>query len=107
MKYDNRPRTRQTFVVTGLEHVGARAGNERRVFHIHGSSGLLAIWGTAAKDMRNIEAIEAAKVQYGFPLEVECDWIEPDDYEAEHFRHKYWVWETDHLVVRSLGTPRS
>lgn len=55
----------------------------------------MAIWGTAHGDMRNITVVEAA----GFPVTIECDWIEPDDYELREFGRRYWVREADHLRV--------
>jgi len=44
MKYDNRARTRQSFTLTGREHRGAPAGNERLVWYVEGESGLLAVY---------------------------------------------------------------
>ena len=100
MKYDGKPRTRQVFTLTGVEHRGSRAGNERLVCHVKGEHGLLAIWGTSGVGMRHIEEVEGLE----FPLTIECDWIPPDDYEAEHFNHRYWVWETDYFrVVGAVG----
>lgn len=98
-KYSNKPRTRQTFTLVGLEHSGARAGNERRVYHVKGDAGLLAVWGTAGEDMRHIQLMEARIARAGFPVTIECDWIPPDEYERDRFRHRYWVWQDDHLVV--------
>jgi len=37
--------------------------------------------------------------QSGFPITIECDWIEPDPYEAENFGHRYWVWQTDYFKI--------
>jgi hypothetical protein len=99
MKYDTRTRTRQTFTLTGREHRGARAGNDRLVCHVKGDSGLLAVWGTAAGGMQHIKALEAHVHRSGYPVTIECDWIQPDLYEAEHFGHRYWVWETDHFQI--------
>lgn len=45
---------------------------------LKGEKGLLAIWGTAGNEMRHIQEVERA----GFPVTVECEWIEPDAYEA-------------------------
>jgi hypothetical protein len=45
--------------------------------------------------MQHIKAVE----RVGFPLTIECDWIEPDTYEATNFGHKYWVREGDHLRI--------
>ena len=95
MKYRGRLRTCQTFTLTGLEHRGAKAGNERLVCFLEGESGLLAIWGQAGVDMRHIEDVERA----GFPVTVECDWIEQGDYEARNFGHRYWVPEDDYFVI--------
>ena len=95
MKYENRRRTRQVFTLTALEHRGAREGNERLVCFIKGEAGLLAIWGTRNVNMGHIELVE----QLGFPLTIECDWIEPDPYEAQHFGHRFWVWQTDYFKV--------
>ena len=95
-KYSGRPRSRSIFTLTGVEHRGARDGNERLVCFVQGERGLLAIWGRAGVDMRHIFEVE----QHGFPLTIECDWIDPDPYEARVFGHQYWVPETDHLVIR-------
>src|SRR5262245_3537148 len=94
-KYGNRKRTRQTFTLTGQEHRGARQGNERLVCYVKDDKGLLVILCTAKENMANIFLIERS----GFPVTIECDWVEPDEYEQEHFRHRYWVRETDHLVI--------
>lgn len=99
MKYENRKRTRQTFTLTGREHRGARAGNERLVCHVKDEPGLLAVWGTAPAGMQHIGALESEVARTGYPVTIECDWIEPDSYEAERFGHRYWVWETDHFQV--------
>jgi hypothetical protein len=103
MKYNDRKRTTQSFVLTGLEHRGVRAKNERLVCHVQGTDGLLAIWGESGGDMKHIEDLEHAITERGFPIEVECDWIEPDDYEATHFGHRYWVWQTDRFAIRRAG----
>jgi hypothetical protein len=94
-KYQDRTRTRQTFTLTGREHRGARDGNERLVCFVKDEKGLLVLWGTAGTDMRHIQEVE----KVGFPVTIECDWIEPDAYQAETFGHRYWVWETDHLEI--------
>jgi hypothetical protein len=94
-KYANGTRTRQTFRLRAREHRGGRDGNERLVCYLEGEPGLLAIWGTRGTDMQHIEAVE----RVGFPLTIECDWIEPDTYEATNFGHKYWVREGDHLRI--------
>lgn len=99
-KYAERPRTRQLFNLIGVEHRGRRAGNVRLVCHVRDTEGLLAIWGTEGHDMRHIEEMEAAIQQRGFPLTVVCDWITPDEYEAAHFRHQYWAWETDYFAIQ-------
>ena len=62
MKYDDRHRTRHQFRLTGLEHRGGRAGNERLVCHVAEQRGLLAIWGTAGLDMRHIDELEQALI---------------------------------------------
>ncbi|MGE0594660.1 MAG: hypothetical protein AB7G23_08950 [Vicinamibacterales bacterium] len=98
-KYDTKIRTRQTFVLTGREHRGARAGNERLVCHVQNDRGLLAVWGTARADMRHIDALEAEIARADFPITIECDWIPPDPYEAQNFNHRYWVWQTDHFAI--------
>jgi hypothetical protein len=99
MKYANRRRTRQTFTLTELEHRGAKGPNERLVCRIQGDSGLLAIWGTHPVDMAHIQALESAMSRGGFPITLECDWIQPDAYEAEHFGQRYWVCETDYFRI--------
>lgn len=99
MKYENKQRTRGTFTLTGLEHRGARAGHERLASHIQGDSGLLVLWGTAGKDMRHISALERRVKERRYTVTIECDWITPDSYEAEHFGHRYWVWESDHFEI--------
>src|SRR5262245_18282264 len=95
MKYVNKPRTRQIFTLTGCEHRGVRAGNERLVCFVKGVSGLLVLWGTTGEDMDHIEEIE----RHSYPITIECDWIPPDEYEASHFNHRFWVWQTDHFRV--------
>ena len=95
MKYANQRRTRQTFTLTGVEHRWSRDGNERLVCFVEGEEGLLAIWGRTGTNMGHILDIE----QTGFPLTLECDWIEPDAYEARALGHRYWVAEADHLVI--------
>jgi len=99
MKYGDRRRTRQQFRLTGVEHRGARAGNERLVCHVAEQRGLLAIWGTAGLDMRHIDELEQTIRRVGFPITIECDWIEPDTYERIHFNHQFWVWQTDHFEI--------
>jgi hypothetical protein len=99
MKYDDRNRTRQTFILTGREHRGKRAGNERLVCHVKEDTGLLAVWGTTDVDMLHIQKLEKQIEQSGFPITIECDWIEPDPYEAENFGHRYWVWQTDYFKI--------
>lgn len=99
MKYENKPRTRARFKLTGLEHRNARAGNERLTAYVDGDSGLLVFWGTAGQDMRHIAALEQRVRERDWPVTIECDWIAPDSYEAEHFGHRYWVWETDHFKI--------
>jgi hypothetical protein len=99
MNHVERPRTRGTFILTGLEHRGVRASNVRLVFHLAGQTGLLAVWGTSRVDMRHILALEDTIEASGFPVKVECDWIPPDDYEARTFRHRYWVMQQDHFEV--------
>lgn len=101
MKYDNRRRTKQTFTLTGREHRGARAGNERLVCFLKDDPGLLVVWGTAPAGMHHIEMLEAHVGRLGYPVTVECEWIQPDEYEAQHFRHRYWVWETDLFQIVS------
>jgi hypothetical protein len=86
MKYDARARTRQMFILTGIEHRGAKDGNERLVYYLEGESGPLAIWGTHGVDMRHIHALEQKVKTAGFPVTVECDWIQPDDYEARNLQ---------------------
>jgi len=49
--------------------------------------------------MQHIKALEAHVALSGYPVTVECDWIQPDAYEAEKFGHRYWVWETDHFQI--------
>src|SRR5438309_7548577 len=80
-KYADRTRTRQMFTLRAREHRGSKDGNERLVCIVDGQRGLLAIWGKRGQDMTHIEAVE----QTGFPLTIECDWIEPDSYEAQNF----------------------
>jgi hypothetical protein len=104
MKYDNRVRTRGVFTLTGEEHRGARAGNVRRVYYVAGGGGLLAVWGTERQDMTHITELESAIAARGFPLTVECDWIQPDPYEAEHFGHRYWVAQGDFLKIVKPAT---
>jgi hypothetical protein len=100
MKYAEKPRTRQTFTLTGLEHRGARAGNERMTCFVQEGGGHLVLWGTFGRDMRHINELEARVAASGYPVTIECDWIPPDGYEVTHFGHRYWVWETDHFVIR-------
>ena len=68
--------------------------------YVEGESGLLAIWGTHGVHMRHIEALEEQAKSAGFPVTVECEWIQPDDYEARNFRHRDWVREKDHFTIR-------
>lgn len=99
MKYEDRTPTRQTFTLTGREHRGGRDGNERLVCYVNDAPGLLAVWGTAPTRMEHIKALEAEVARSGYPVTIECDWIQPDSYEAEHFGHRYWVRETDYFRI--------
>lgn len=104
MKYANRVRTRQTFTLKALEHQGAREGHERRVFYVKGEEGLLAVWGDSGREMSHIEELERHIATSGYPVTIECDWIPPDDYEAERFGHRYWVAQTDYFKVITENT---
>jgi hypothetical protein len=99
LKNDERPRRRGTFILTGLEHRGVRPTTVRLVFYVAGESGLLAVWGTSRVAMQHIITLEQAIERSGFPVGIHCDWIQPDEYEARTFRHRYWVMETDYLEV--------
>lgn len=106
MKYAERARTREVFTLTGREHRGARAGNERLSCYVEGQRGLLVLWGTTEADMRHIRQLEQEVEQSGFPVTIECDWIQPDAYEAQHFNHRFWVWQTDHFrIVKDADPP--
>lgn len=98
-KNDERPRTRGTFILTGLEHRGVRPAKVRLAFYVAGESGLLAVWGAPRVAMEHIITLEQAIERSGFPVGIHCDWIRPDEYEARTFRHRYWVMETDYLEV--------
>jgi hypothetical protein len=99
MSYANRKRTRQVFALIGLEHRGQREGNERLVCFVKDDQGLLVLWGTYDVDMRHIQELEHEVKHSGYPVTIECDWIQPDPYEAEHFGHRYWVWQSDHFRI--------
>lgn len=99
LKSDARTRTRGTFILTGLEHRCVRPATVHLVFYVAGESGLLAVWGTSRVAMQHIITLEQVIDLSGFPVGIHCDWIQPDEYEARTFRHRYWVMEHDYLEV--------
>jgi len=94
-RYPNRPRTRQTFTLLGVEHRSGRNDNRRLVCFVRDDFGLLALWGTSCANTENIDAVE----RHGFPVTISCDWHPPNESCAGRYRHAYWVDEDDHFEI--------
>jgi len=97
-RYPERTRTRQRFVLTGVESSGTTSGENVRIScFVEDESGLLVVWGTQGGDVRHVQALWA----HGFPATVECDWIAPDEPLARRFGHRFWIYEADHFEIIS------
>lgn len=98
MRYPDRKRTRQTFIVTTKEWQGKTQNGYVLTCRVKGGTGLLAVWGTGGQHAGHTRTLEEA-LRPGKPVTVECDWIAPDQYETDTFDHRYWVSQNDHFTV--------
>lgn len=55
MKYEDRQKTSQTFILTGIENRGKLDDDENV---LKGSSGLLAVWGEPGVNMQHINDLD-------------------------------------------------
>jgi hypothetical protein len=69
-------------------------------FVVKDRPGILAVWGTAGKNMNHIRALEARAVR-GYPIEIQCEWNTADEPQRERFGHEWWVEEDDFLQITS------